>query len=574
MAKDFNYYFAQLRKTEAHREKGAEKEIRKLYKELLSDTKAFIADEYYKYAEDGKLTYEILRSHTADARFLSEVEKRLNEISPQVSKEITGAVREMYTLAYNGMVEAVQKANNAEELANALKGIKGVTPEAVKAHVNNPIAGLTLKDTLERNRKNIIWDIKREIGVGLTNGDSYSTMARRIAESLDGDYKKAVTIVRTEASRAREAGHLESSKEINDTLKTGSTKMRMTKTWKTVKDGRVRDQHAMMDGITVGMDEMFELPDGHETEAPHLSGIAGQDINCRCFVKYDLMDDKEFHKATGKHLDYYEDVGDIENNEDIKVFVPKSLEHISEHVEVYDSNVKVRLDKYKDGLYDDTCSVLQDVVEQNDFYMRRSAKTIDKIFDGDGRFKNQFETGASSGSFAPDKRKRAAQNMFGADVDNMDASDFEKYGFLASKDVEEVFDSEVADWYGDILIKFKKDDLFDRTTMTVGDSLQGARFGKVVASPVSKPTPSCIPDVYGDEIEDISEALVKANKRDVKHAEDLAYSVDAENGYIELQFHGELTADNIETIACGSKYATPERVAKWKDKGINVVIFG
>lgn len=291
MAKDFSHYFAQLRKTEAHREKKAEKEIRKLYKELLDDTKHFVADEYYKLAQDGKLTYELLRAKGQDARFLSEVEQRLNGLSPKVSKEIRKTVEEMYTLAYEGMVDAVEKAATIDELRDSLRGLKGVSAETVKAHVDNPIAGLTLSDTLEKNRKNIIWDIKREIGIGLTQGDRYETMARRIAKSLDGDYKKAITIVRTEAGRAKEAGHLESAQGINDTLKQGTTKMRMVKTWRTMGDKRVRDTHGSMDGVTVGVDEDFELPSGHKTKAPRQSGIASEDINCRCFAKYDLREE-------------------------------------------------------------------------------------------------------------------------------------------------------------------------------------------------------------------------------------------------------------------------------------------
>lgn len=300
MAKDYSYYFAQLRKTENHREKKAEVEIRKLYKELLSDTKQFIADEYYELAEDGELTYEILRSKGQDARFLAEVERRLDGISPKVSQEIQQTVEEIYEMSYSGMVSAVRFSDTKGQLKESLDGIRGVSVDTIKAHVENPIAGLTLSDTLERNRKSIIWDIKREIGVGLTLGDRYETMARRIAKSLDGDYKKAITIVRTEAGRAREAGHHDSAKEINDTLKQGVTNMRMTKTWKSMKDGSVRDQHQSMDGVTVGMDEDFTLPDGTKTKAPRMSGVASQDINCRCYIKYDLVDTEKIKKNTAE----------------------------------------------------------------------------------------------------------------------------------------------------------------------------------------------------------------------------------------------------------------------------------
>ena len=48
---DLEYLLAQARRIEEHREAGAEAEIRKAYRALLKDLKAFISDTYVKYAE-------------------------------------------------------------------------------------------------------------------------------------------------------------------------------------------------------------------------------------------------------------------------------------------------------------------------------------------------------------------------------------------------------------------------------------------------------------------------------------------------------------------------------------------
>lgn len=297
MARDYSYYFSQLRKIEAHREKEAEAEIRKLYKGLLKETKQFVADEYFELAEDGKLTYEILRSHARDARFLEEVEERLGGLTKQVSEEIKSTVADMYSLAYSGIHDTV-KMGAPEHLKELVDGLGGATAEMIKAVVDNPVATVAL----EKNYKDTIYGIRQQIATGLMVGDRYDTMAKRLAKALDISYKKATTIVRTETERAREAGHFESAKEVNDALKQGVTEMRMTKTWKTMKDGRVRDTHSSMDGKLVAMDDMFVLPSGAETLAPKQSGVASEDINCRCYVSYKLMSDEQFFKATGKHL--------------------------------------------------------------------------------------------------------------------------------------------------------------------------------------------------------------------------------------------------------------------------------
>ena len=69
-----------------------------------------------------------------------------------------------------------------------LSGVQGTAPEIVRSAVENDIFDdprkLILKDTLEKNRKDIIYNIKREVNTGLLNGDRYSTVAKRIYRFL------------------------------------------------------------------------------------------------------------------------------------------------------------------------------------------------------------------------------------------------------------------------------------------------------------------------------------------------------------------------------------------------------
>lgn len=309
-------YLYQLRRIEKHREAAAEKEIRKIYKELLKEIQSYLADIYISYSEDDKLTYGDLAKASMDARFLEEVEQRINNISPKVATEIQNTVQLTYEACYDGMVNAVTKAaGNRELLKQAFSSVTAVTPDVIKAAVNNPVSGLTLKDTLEKHRKEIIYDIKRNIGVGLTNGDRFSTMAQRISESVDGDYNKAIRIVRTETHRVRESGFNDAATELNNTLKQGKSGYVMAKTWHTMQDERVRPNtvyktkkgwkkgkksrynHEKMDGVTIPQDELFKLPSGATCTHPSKTGVAGEDINCRCYLSYDLVLASELTKV-------------------------------------------------------------------------------------------------------------------------------------------------------------------------------------------------------------------------------------------------------------------------------------
>ena len=349
MAKDLSYLFSQLRRIEDHREEKAEKEIRKIYKQMLKDTRQFIAEEYYNLAEDGKLTFDILRGKGQEARFMEEVEQRLGGLSSDVSKEIRKTVEEMYQLSFDGLRDAVKKSKDAEQLKELLDVPSINTAQTMWASVNNTIMDIAL----EKNHKDNIWNIKREVATALTVGDRFDTMADRLAKSLNGNYKKANLIARTEMGRVREAGHLAAAKDINETIAQGSSGLRMVKKWMSMRDGKVRDQHQEMHGTVVEMNELFELPDGTKTQAPKQSGVARHDCNCRCTCLYPLMDDEMFFKATGKHFKNYSENG-VEKSEK------------SDNIEMYKKTYKTipddseKPDPKNDGISTDPAKIFAD----------------------------------------------------------------------------------------------------------------------------------------------------------------------------------------------------------------------
>lgn len=369
MARDLEWYEVQLRRISEHREADAEKEIRKLYKLLLSDLKSDLGKLYADNADDdGVIDFAHLRTNGRYAKFLELVEKRVNGVSPKVRKEITTIVQDTYKEAYEGLIDAVKHSKNIDELTIALDSVRAVTPETIKRAIQNPISGLTLNDTLEKNRQNVIYDIKQVMNIGLVNNDHVSTVARQLTEKVDMDYRKATRIVRTETHRVQEAGNSDAAQEINDVLeRSPHTNMIMAKIWHNMGDERVRPQrpaykhkkgmkaskkhtsglrvslsganHVKMEGQTVKANEKFNLGTYKgqkvEADAPGCSGVAAHDINCRCFVEYDLMTPDEFIKATGR----------IGFNE--KELTPKNYSDIVTMVKFDDANMRRKSNKNK-----------------------------------------------------------------------------------------------------------------------------------------------------------------------------------------------------------------------------------
>ena len=308
----------EIRRIEENRTILTDKKIEKIYKQLIKDLNAFLSDYYIKYADDeGKLTGAMLEAQGGKAKFLEEVVKNVDSISPQVKREITKLVEDTYTACYKGMANAVKKAKTTAEVAEFTKGMS-VRPEVMKRAVENNISKLTLPRVLEKNRQEVIYDIQQTLNVGLVNGDRYETMSKRISERLNVSESKANNIVRTESHRNVEGGFMDCAKNIQEGL--DGSDLIYTATWRTMKDERVRPQqrrknkkghwkttisknganHIKMEGVTVKVGDKFKLEAGVTTESPSNSGYARHDCRCRCFLEYDLMTIEEFEKATGK----------------------------------------------------------------------------------------------------------------------------------------------------------------------------------------------------------------------------------------------------------------------------------
>lgn len=301
-------YLVQARRIAEHREAGAEKQIREMYKNLTEDLNGWLGNYYAKYAVDDVLDFGVLRQKRLEARFLEEVQQKVDNLYPNLKKTVEEVVEKTYEICYQGMYDGVTKAKTVSELHNIFKSVSAVTPEQIKAAVKNPIKKLSLTSTLERNRAQIISGIRREITVGLTNGDRMSTVAQRISKYVDSDYKKAMLISRTETHRVREAGLNDAANGINNILKANNSEYRMVKTWHNMSDGAVRNashaNHVDMEGQTVLQDEMFTMVgSGAKADHPGASGVAAEDCNCRCFLTTELMNDAEFFSATGRHFD-------------------------------------------------------------------------------------------------------------------------------------------------------------------------------------------------------------------------------------------------------------------------------
>jgi hypothetical protein len=257
---------------------------------VLKELKREVADIYEK---SGDVTLVDMQKYDRIVKLEKSIENNVNALYAQNRTLINNTLRASYTGAYLGTKKIIE--TDAKKTLRAI-----LKPVDVTKTVNTEMAGLKWADRLAKRRADLIYEVGATLKQGLQAGESYNTMAKRLnktileitPQGIKGDAANALTIVRTEATRV----HSFAQTGVLD--KASSEGIKMTKTWETAKDERVRGNkptdkadHVSMQGVTIPYEEDFVLPDGSKGFAPHQIGNAKNDIRCRCWLSFEVIED-------------------------------------------------------------------------------------------------------------------------------------------------------------------------------------------------------------------------------------------------------------------------------------------
>lgn len=260
-----------------------EKTISRNYKATLNDLRKTLSMMYDQYEIDGQVTFQEMSKYNRLQKLDKEVYDLITDLYKSNTKIIRGTLVGIANETYNSTINIVEIA--------AERKLKGIVKELnVDSIVNNEMAGLKWSERVSKHRSDLIYSLNKEIRQGLTQGDTYATMTKRLKKELGTNAAKANTIVRTEGHRVL----AETQKESLDSI--AKQGIKMTKTWVTSRDERVRGNnsrdrmdHVSMDGITISIDENFKLLDGSSGYGPGLTN-SYNDINCRCIIIMNIED--------------------------------------------------------------------------------------------------------------------------------------------------------------------------------------------------------------------------------------------------------------------------------------------
>lgn len=212
--------------------------------------------------------------------------------------------------------------------------------------------------------------------------------------------------------------------------------------------------------------------------------------------------------------------------------MPKTLENLQSLIDK-----EMKYTRYNNSEITEFKKRMIDLFNNSDFGMnvpridRKGNDVLESIFNS--WFKAQQETGTGKGCVDISLRNRASKELFGTDINNTAKNEYEKYGFLMDKDILKQAKSGIASQYwsfGDgIQIRFKKDKVI--TTFTMEDSLNSGLNPSLTTDPFPTSASSINRIVTGKPLTSAIEATRNWAR-----------------SYIELQYHGDLTLDCIESI--------------------------
>lgn len=245
-------------------ERGVKEDYKAAYRRLRNKLQRIYAD--YENEDDGiKLTRNELRKLDVDtAKIMAEMYKG-NEKAVQNTLEsvLNASYKSVSTITSKYNIEAVARKIDANNI------------------IKKQVAGHIWTERIKKYGNDFIYDVHDIIHQGIDNGDTYTTTARKLKERFGKDIGNTMRIARTESARVLEDSKYQAFEDLAN-----NENVQVFKIWHTMGDEAVRDTHDAMEGVKVLYDEDFILPSGAKCQYPKGTGVAAEDINCRCYLEY------------------------------------------------------------------------------------------------------------------------------------------------------------------------------------------------------------------------------------------------------------------------------------------------
>ena len=248
----------------------------------LDSIRELLGKMYGKYGDQvtlGDMT-QYNRLASIEVQLLQEI-KKLSSVS---LKATSGILAQTFENSYYGTGFVLENETGLK------LGFSKLNPDIIKKSVENPLSKVKWQSRLKINHDYYAQRTTNILTDGLIKGHGFAKTAANMKEQLDSLANNTLRIVRTENHRvSNEARHLgiDRGKKAGERL--GIT---VFKVWDANNSKDPRKNHNDMDGQKADADGLFTMvtADGAtiKVDKPGNTGLAGEDINCNCFLRTEI----------------------------------------------------------------------------------------------------------------------------------------------------------------------------------------------------------------------------------------------------------------------------------------------
>jgi len=230
------------------------------------------------------------------SRYKSEITKtQLKKLESDLTRELsalTDQSRELIRISSEDALRQTYYKNgySYERWSNIGRsdqyalGYSTLNQRAVNAAVTKEVGGLTFQKRTAKEKKRLNKKVQNVIAEAEAAGKGIPETARAL-KGVDDIYStaknRAVMTARTERLRAYSIGDDQARDVAVD------AGVELTDTWDASLDGVTRIDHRLLDQTHPNEEDYFLFASGGQTKTPRRSGIAAQDIQCRCYKRSD-----------------------------------------------------------------------------------------------------------------------------------------------------------------------------------------------------------------------------------------------------------------------------------------------
>ena len=270
----------------------ASREIGEAWEKYLREAGVEIADLQKQYQEakaanDTELARQLGKSLQKAKRERTLTDKRYRELTRQTAEQLAH-VNETATAYINNNLPEVY-AMNYNATGEAFNGIGGYSftltdADTIRNLVESDSSFLPMREL--DFAKDVAWNIEKmnaEVLQGILQGEPMDKIADRLAQVIGMNLRSAISAARTMVTSAENKGRQDGFERA------AAMGIILEREWIATSDGRTRDWHRELDGVTVGVDEPFENAIGKIMYPGDPSANGANVWNCRCTIAAKIL---------------------------------------------------------------------------------------------------------------------------------------------------------------------------------------------------------------------------------------------------------------------------------------------